>query len=276
MLNNSSNLYGNEWLAVIFNKRNQNYGAYVLRLQSTRILLKSFLIAAGIFVLLFLIPLIYSKNNTVEAPLLQTDIVIDLITPVQELKKEKPKQELLQQKELPQPIQKVKTINFSAPVVVDNVIADPPTTVAINNAVVASTSQEGVESVGNAQISVNNGTGTGLTTVEGNGNEIFNVAGVETYPEFPGGMTAWAKFIQRNLRYPYAAQDNGAQGKVYLSFVVEKDGSITDVQVLRGIGYGCDEEAVRVIKKSPKWKAGLQNNQTVRVRYSMPIAYTLN
>ena len=71
------------------------------------------------------------------------------------------------------------------------------------------------------------------------------------------------------------AQEANVQGKVYLSFVVEKDGSITDVNVLKGIGAGCDEEAIRVIKKSPKWKAGLQNNQTVRVRYTMPISYTL-
>jgi len=89
-------------------------------------------------------------------------------------------------------------------------------------------------------------------------------------------MAAWAKFIQKNLRYPYPAQDAGVQGKVFLSFVVEKDGAITDVKIVKGIGYGCDDEAVRVIKKSPKWKAGEQNKQTVRVRYNMPINYTLN
>ena len=104
---------------------------------------------------------------------------------------------------------------------------------------------------------------------------MHNAAGVEVYPQFPGGMTAWAKFIQKNLKYPIMAQDANIQGKVYLSFVVEKDGAITDVSVLRGIGAGCDEEAMRVIKKSPKWKAGQQNNQNVRVRYTMPINYTI-
>ena len=111
---------------------------------------------------------------------------------------------------------------------------------------------------------------------EGSGNEVLDVIGVDSYPEFPGGMAAWAKFIQKNLRYPYPAQDAGVQGKVFLSFVVEKDGTITDVKIVKGIGYGCDDEAMRVIKKSPKWKPGAQNKQTVRVRYNMPINYMLN
>lgn len=114
------------------------------------------------------------------------------------------------------------------------------------------------------------------TAPEGTTDNNIYVDGVEKFPEFPGGMAAWTKFIQKNLRYPYMAQDAGIQGKVFLNFVVEKDGSITDVTVSRGIGYGCDDEAVRVIKKSPRWIAGRQNNQTVRVRYSMPISYMLN
>jgi len=162
--------------------------------------------------------------------------------------------------------------------VVNKDVTDPPTTEELTNSVIASVKQDGVAGHDNAQLPTNTtgeGTGDG-TIVEGTGNEIYSAAGIESYPEFPGGMAAWAKFIQKNLRYPYAAQERGTQGKVYLNFVVEKDGSITDVNVVRGIGYGCDEEAVRVIKKSPRWKAGMQNNQAVRVRYSMPIAYLLN
>ena len=110
----------------------------------------------------------------------------------------------------------------------------------------------------------------------GNGEGIYEYAGVQVYPEFPGGMEVWVKFIQRNLRYPAMAQEANIQGKIFLSFVVEKDGTISEVKVLRGIGYGCDDEAVRVIKKSPRWKAGMQHNLPVRVRYQMPISYTLN
>uniref|UniRef100_UPI003D7FCE16 energy transducer TonB n=1 Tax=Pedobacter sp. TaxID=1411316 RepID=UPI003D7FCE16 len=105
---------------------------------------------------------------------------------------------------------------------------------------------------------------------------IYTTEFLEVYPEFNGGMKAWAKFIQRNLNYPDMAQDQGIQGKVFISFVIEKDGSVSDVTLIRGIGAGCDEEAIRVIKKSPKWKPGRQNNQNVRVRYQMPLSFTLS
>lgn len=277
MLNNS-NLYGNEWLDVVFSNRNKNYGAYVLRLQSSGILLKSLCITVPLFVLLFVGPVIYNKIFPTLIPDKQIDVVMVIKDPIHELKKEEPKKEVMK-KELPkaEPLVKVKTVNFSSTIVVVNKeVADPPTIAEINNSVIASIKEDGVASQGNAQLPTGPISGNGGTASEGTGNEIYNAEGVESYPEFPGGMAAWAKFIQKNLRYPFAAQESGAQGKVYLNFVVEKDGSITDVNVVRGIGYGCDEEAVRVIKKSPRWKAGMQNNQAVRVRYSMPIGYILN
>ena len=273
MLNNS-NLYGNEWLDVVFSNRNKNYGAYALRLQSSGILLKSLCIAASVFILLFVGPAIYDKIFPAVIPDTQVDVIMVIKDPIYELKKLEAKKEL-PKAEAKQ--QKLKTVNFSANIVVVNKeVSDPPTTEELNNVVIASIAQEGIVGTVNVQLPASLNAGNGGTAPEGNGNEIYNAAGVESYPEFPGGMAAWAKFIQRNLKYPYAAEESGAQGKVYLNFVVEKDGSITDVNVVKGIGYGCDEEAVRVIKKSPKWKAGLQNNQAVRVRYSMPIGYVLN
>ncbi len=275
---NSSNLYGNEWLNVIFSNRNKTYGAYVLRLQSASILLKSLAIAAPLFIFLFVGPAIYSKLFPKALPVHQVDVVIEIKDPIHEMKKEEPKKEEAK-KELPKAkpiVEKIKSVNFSSNiVVVDKEVADPPTREEVNNSVIASVKQDGAESQGNALPATSPVGGNGGTATEGTGNEIYNAAGVESYPEFPGGMSAWAKFIQKNLRYPSMAQDNEIQGKVYINFVVEKDGSITDVTVVKGIGYGCDEEAVRVLKKSPKWKAGLQNNQAVRVRYSMPIGYVL-
>jgi protein TonB len=95
-------------------------------------------------------------------------------------------------------------------------------------------------------------------------------------PEFVGGMDAWAKFLGKNLRYPVQARDEGIQGRVTVSFVVEKNGELSNVKVLKGIGYGCDEEAIRVIKKSPFWKPGFQNGRPVRVSYVMPIVFRLD
>ncbi len=275
---NSSNLYGNEWLNVVFSNRNKNYGAYALRLQSSSILIKSLAIAAPLFIFLFVGPAIYSKIFPRAIPDREVDVVINLTEPIHELKKEEPKKEELK-KELPKAApkqEKIKSLVFTAPVVVNKEVADPPTSVEINTAVIASVKQDGVAGEGNVLPVTPAVGGNGGTASEGTGNEIYNATGVDIFPEFPGGMAAWAKFIQRNLRYPGSAQDNEIQGKVYINFVVEKDGSITDVTVVKGIGYGCDEEAVRVLKKSPRWKAGVQNNQPVRVRYNMPIGYVLS
>ncbi|GAB4317698.1 MAG: energy transducer TonB [Bacteroidales bacterium] len=104
--------------------------------------------------------------------------------------------------------------------------------------------------------------------------QIFTV--VESMPQFPGGDAARIKYLQENIVYPTLARESGIQGRVFVTFVVEKDGSVTDVKVLRGIGGGCDEEAVRVIENMPKWIPGKQRGKPVRVQYNMPILFKLN
>jgi protein TonB len=103
--------------------------------------------------------------------------------------------------------------------------------------------------------------------------EIFTV--VEDQPTFPGGDEARIRFLQNNIKYPQMARESSIQGTVYVTFVVERDGSVTDVRVLRGIGGGCDEEAIRVIKAMPKWVPGKQRGKPVRVQFNMPIKFTL-
>lgn len=103
--------------------------------------------------------------------------------------------------------------------------------------------------------------------------EIFTV--VEESPSFPGGDEARIRFLTENIKYPQIARESSIQGTVYVTFVVEKNGNVTDVRVLRGIGGGCDEEAVRVIKAMPKWNPGKQRGKPVRVQFNMPIKFTL-
>lgn len=103
--------------------------------------------------------------------------------------------------------------------------------------------------------------------------EIFIV--VEDAPQYPGGDEARIRFLNDNIRYPQMARESGIQGTVYITFVVERDGSITDVRILRPIGGGCDEEAIRVIKAMPKWTPGKQRGRPVRVQFNMPIRFTL-
>ena len=109
--------------------------------------------------------------------------------------------------------------------------------------------------------------------MEDDQNKIFT--SVDKAPGFPGGDAAFDIYLKANIRYPAIARVNNVQGKVFLNFVVEKDGSITDIKVVRGVGSGCDDEAIRVLKSSPNWKPGMQNNRTVRVSYTMPITFSL-
>jgi len=102
---------------------------------------------------------------------------------------------------------------------------------------------------------------------------VNDFANVEVLPEFPGGMKGWGEYLQSALKYPDEARKNKITGRVILSFVVLKNGSITDIKVLRGIGGGADEEAVRVVKESPKWKPGILKGEPVNVAYTMPIFF---
>ncbi|MBQ6742493.1 MAG: M56 family metallopeptidase [Bacteroidales bacterium] len=98
---------------------------------------------------------------------------------------------------------------------------------------------------------------------------------VEAEPEFPGGMEALMKYLSENIKYPEQAKKENIQGKVYMRFVVERDGSIVDAEILRGIGGGCDEEALRVVNAMPKWEPGKQKGTPVRVQYNLPIVFKL-
>ena len=103
--------------------------------------------------------------------------------------------------------------------------------------------------------------------------EIFKI--VEEMPSFPGGEQKLMKYVSDNVKYPQIARETGIQGRVFVNFVVEPDGSVSNVSVLRGIGGGCDEEAMRVVKNMPKWKPGKQRGKAVRMQYMLPINFTL-
>ena len=103
--------------------------------------------------------------------------------------------------------------------------------------------------------------------------EIFQI--VEEMPSYPGGDQKLMEFVAKNIKYPQIARETGIQGRVFVGFVVEPDGSVSNVKVLRGIGGGCDEEAMRVVKSMPKWKPGKQRGKAVRVSYMLPVNFKL-
>lgn len=103
-------------------------------------------------------------------------------------------------------------------------------------------------------------------------NAIYNTSGIEVKPEFPGGLNEFYKYIGKNYRTPNV---KGLKGKVFVTFVIEKDGSLSDIKVIRDIGLGTGQEAIRVLKECPKWIPGEQNGQKVRVMYALPISIQL-
>jgi protein TonB len=166
----------------------------------------------------------------------------------------------------PPPVQ--ETIKFTPPVVTEEPIDEkdiPPPQDEIKVQVGTETKE---------------GTGDIELPTEGDGKEeveapqqIFTI--VEQMPEFPGGEEKLFEYLGKNIKYPSMARENGITGTVYVTFVVEGNGEISDVKKLRGIGGGCDEEAMRVVKAMPSWKAGKQNGKSVRVQYNLPIKFTL-
>jgi len=106
--------------------------------------------------------------------------------------------------------------------------------------------------------------------------KIYDFVSIDKQPEFPGGIAKFYKYLSGSIKYPKMAIENNVQGKVFLSFIVEKDGSLSDLQITRGLGSGTDEEAIRVLKESPKWNPGSSNGMAVRVKYNINVNFTLN
>jgi len=281
MFNSSINVYKTEWLDLVFANRNKNYGAYELRSKSSSIMTRVLFVSGSLFILLCFSPLIYAKlfpkEVVVEAP---TKVVV-LTNVIHQMKPKTPEPEKKVEPAKADPV-KVKTIAIPSQVVVVNKteLPPPPTVDDIKLAVISTKTQDGVVAP-NATVSDNKGNSDGAGTAKdgsenGDPNAILTIGGVDEYPEFNGGTKAWSKYMERNLRYPYQAQEENVQGKVFVSFVVERDGSVTDVKVLKGLGFGCDEEAIKVIKKSPLWKPGKNKGVPVRVRYNMAINFTIS
>jgi protein TonB len=280
MINTSSNLYRTEWLNLVFKNRNQSYGAYELRSQSASNTMRALLIAAPLFILLFASPKIYSLikgEAVIDKSLVLDDMLVIERAPIVEIPKPEKKMEMPKSEPIKE---KIKMVALpSNPVVVNKpVIAEPPTIDEMENAVVGPVTQNGKETDLTSLPTEGNGNGINPGTSSGSGTEevIYDGTTIEVYPDFEGGMKGWAKYLQRNLRYPNDAQEQNKYGKVFISFVVERDGSISNVTLVRSVFGSLDEEAMRVIKKSPKWKPGIQNGRAVRVRYQMPISFALS
>ncbi|UOR04366.1 TonB family protein [Hymenobacter aerilatus] len=266
---------------IVFEGRNKAYGAFVLRRLYHQHLTRAALIAFSLFLLLVSVPLLVNK--------LWPTVSADILPP----SASKPINELINVV-LPPPTEQPEVAAAPpAPVIVTTIRETVPTRVVPDDQVKVeplketspTTLTDGI--LGEVERpGVLGGSATGEINATGNATIGNNDSGrtaaappaqpfeyAEVMPEFAGGPDALRKFMQKNLRYPTQALSNNIAGKVYVSFVVNTDGSITNVEIAKGLGYGTDEEAMRVIRKMPAWTPGRQNSRSVPVRYTMPITF---
>jgi periplasmic protein TonB len=250
------------WDDIVFEKRNQEYGAYVLRKGYANAVTIGFAVTLVTLLLLLLSGPIADlvRGDEKEPEVIRRKLVYTELSAPPPIDKPKPPPPQIQ---LPR-LQKV--IKFVPPKVVKERIEEQtPTIEEIKQNETASVAVEGPVDVTFDEP---------VEEVVADDNEIFTV--VEQNPEFPGGYDAMMTFVKQNMKYPVNARRMQVEGTVYVGFVVNKDGTITDVKVLRGIMSECDTEAVRVIKLMPPWKPGKQNGRFVNVRYTVPLKFRLN
>jgi protein TonB len=272
MFGSKLDILDQKWIDVVFSSRNKAYGAYELRKDNSKNTNRALVIAIVLFVFIISLPTIINKLKGLipkaDEKVKITDVVLLPPPPVDQTKKPPPPPP-----EPPKP--KVDQIRFPPPVVKpDNEVKekDPPT---IKELAVADPGQKDQKGDPNADIRIDEPVGNSdiKQVVEEDPNKIF--ASVENLPEFPGGMEGFSKFLSKTIHYPAVDRENGTQGRVILTFVVERDGSLTDIKVSRSLSQGTDQEAIRALKSSPKWRPGIQNGRPVRVQYSVPVSYTL-
>jgi protein TonB len=246
---------------IVFKNRNKEYGSYMLRKKYKRYVTTSMLI--GLFILSVVVgyPLItayINQNKLIREKEKEVGVTMERMAQEEAPPPPPPP---------PPPEAMVEKVKFTAPVVVEDTTIETGLT-SMDDLNKTSTNEAPAEEV---EVEIKDeGPRVIETPVQA---EIFTV--VEEQPGYPGGEEARIGFLQQNIKYPEEAKELGIQGRVFVTFVVEVDGSISDVRVLRGIGGGCDEEAIRVVKAMPKWVPGKQRGVPVRVQFNLPIKFTL-
>ena len=271
-------LISNEWTDLVFEGRNQAYGAYKLRKGTAKRNVWALIIVGLAAALLYLglqLQKMAEANKKVENT--QAVELAKLNTEKKEAKVEK--KEIIKQ-EPEKVVEQVKSsVKFTAPIIKkdsevkeeDEIKLDE---VQKSDKAVGAFTVEGNDEVGGAVLKAKEDIAAPEPpkhVVEET--KIFTV--VEQMPMYPGGDAALMGYLRDNIKYPTVAAENGVQGRVVVGFVVERDGSITDVNILRGVDPSLDREAMRVVKNMPRWTPGKQNGSAVRVKYQVPVSFRL-
>ena len=266
-----------EWTDLVFEGRNQAYGAYQLRKETSKRNIWSTIFVALMAVLLYLgltFENMVEANRTVE----NTQIVeVTNLRDKKKVAKVERKEEIKIEPE--RIVEKVKSsIKFTAPVIKKDNLVDEKDEIKLDeieksNKAIGALTVEGTDEVGGEVLKIKDEIAQPEPPKTVEDNKIFEV--VEQKPSFPGGDGALMSWLSQNIKYPSIAAEIGVQGRVIVQFVVEKDGSITDVKIAKSVDPSLDKEAARVIKSMPHWIAGRQNGSPVRVRFTVPVTFKL-
>ena len=271
-------LVAGDWVDLVFEGKNQAYGAYRLRKGTTKrnIVAMIAVLAAGIVIFSFV-----AIKSIVEAS--QKTVAVTQTTELSALNQAKKKAEVKQKPKVDVEPEKVvervkSSVKFTAPVIKKDEEVKPEDEIKTQTDLINTKTAMGALIVtGNDQHA-----GAVLQLKQAvaqpepkpvEETKVFEV--VEQMPSFPGGDAALMAYLRDNMKYPVVAAENGVQGRVVVSFVVERDGSITDVKVARSVDPSLDREAVRVVKSMPHWIPGKQNGSAVRVKYNVPVSFKL-
>lgn len=270
------NLNSSEWRDIVFEGRNKGYGAYYLRETSSKrhvVALVASLVFVGVVAAIpsFLDAVKPNKENL--GGVEQAFELSNLNNPEEQV----PEENIIRQETAPPPPPLKATIQFTPPVITED------------SKVNEEKEMKSIEELNESKVQIS------IATVEGSDDKnAVDIAelkehkviveekepekpfvSVEQMPQFPGGDAELMKFIAGNLKYPTIAAENGIEGRVVIRFVVSKEGTVTDAQIVRSLDPSCDKEAIRVVKSMPKWVPGKQNGRNVPVYYTLPVLFKL-
>ena len=271
-------LIDNNWVDLVFEGRNKEYGAYVLRKDTGKRNLKSMLIVFAVIIAIMaaVAAKVAIENAFPKKVAMETDVELSKLAQKKEAKVEKKAPVKVEEQKV---VEKVKSsVKFTPPVIKKDSEVKPEEELK---------SQEDLNktktAIGSFDVKGNDEAGGEVLKAKEEikapeppkveEEKVFDV--VEQMPSFPGGNGALFEWLSKNIKYPVVAEENGVQGRVIVTFVVERNGSITDVQVVKSVDPSLDKEAVRVVKAMPHWIPGKQNGSAVRVKFTVPVTFRL-
>ena len=271
-------LIDNNWVDLVFEGRNKEYGAYVLRKDTVKRNVKSMLLVFAVIIAIMaaVAAKVAIENAFPKKVAMETDVELSKLAQKKEAKVEKKAPVKVEEQKV---VEKVKSsVKFTPPVIKKDSEVKPEeelksqedlnkTKTAIGSFDVKGNDEAGGEVLKAKEVIAQPEPPKEEET------KVFDV--VEVMPSFPGGQAALFEWLSKNIKYPVVAEENGVQGRVIVTFVVERNGSITDVQVVKSVDPSLDKEAVRVVKAMPHWIPGKQNGSAVRVKFTVPVTFRL-